>query len=154
MAFFLPLFHKRPDLCNIRLVVVLWTESPTSAVDLCSSSRVIMGLLAASLISLLLVWAESLEGRPGLGRFAVVWYSFHFNIIACTVLLGMFKAWEIFLYPNPALNFFTTVSRTCLVCSLFFVMLSALLTDLWDYHSAGAFIRRLDYTQVDCIYHH
>ena len=47
----------------------------------------------------------------------------------------MFKAWEIFLYPNPALNFFTTVSRTCLVCSLFFMMLSGLLTDLWDYHS-------------------
>ena len=33
-------------------------------------------------------------------------------------------------YPNPALNFFTTVSRTCLVCSLFFMMLSVLLTDL------------------------
>uniref|UniRef100_A0A8C7NXQ7 L-lactate dehydrogenase n=1 Tax=Oncorhynchus mykiss TaxID=8022 RepID=A0A8C7NXQ7_ONCMY len=49
-----------PDLCNIRLIVVLWTESPTSAVDLCSSSRVIMGLLAASLISLLLDLCDEL----------------------------------------------------------------------------------------------
>ena len=67
-----------------------------------------MGLLAASLFSALLVQPVSLGGQPCRGRFAVVPYSFHFRIMDLTVLSEMFKAWGIFLLPNPALNFSTT----------------------------------------------
>ena len=67
-----------PDLWSARLIVVLLTYSPTWAVDLSSSSRVTIGLLVASLINPLLARSVSLGGRPSLGRFAVVPYSFPF----------------------------------------------------------------------------
>lgn len=37
-SFLLATLPYRPGLCSARLKVVLWTDSPTSAVDLCSSS--------------------------------------------------------------------------------------------------------------------
>ena len=37
--------------------VVLWTDTPISAVELCSSIRVILGLFVASLINALLSWS-------------------------------------------------------------------------------------------------
>ncbi|MED6233906.1 hypothetical protein ATANTOWER_018944 [Ataeniobius toweri] len=42
--------------------------------------------------------------------------------LPCTKLWEMFKAWE----PNPALNFSTTFSMTCLLGSLVFMMLIVL----------------------------
>ena len=56
-----------------------------------------MGLLVASLINFLLVRLFSLGGRPPLGRFAVVPYSFHFLMMDFMVLREMFKALDISL---------------------------------------------------------
>ena len=52
-------------------MVVLCTELG-SAVELCSSSRVTIGLFAASLIDALLAQSVSFGVRPSLGRFSVV----------------------------------------------------------------------------------
>ena len=54
--------------------MVLWTDTPISAVELCSSFRVIFGLFVASLSKALLAWSMSFGGRPSLGRFVVVPY--------------------------------------------------------------------------------
>ena len=91
-GFLLATLPLRPDWWSKPLIVVLWTDSPTSAVDLCSSSRVTMGLLVAPLINFLLVWLVSLGGRPCLGRVAVLPYSFHFLMMDFMVLREMFKA--------------------------------------------------------------
>lgn len=72
MAFFWP----SPTLRSIQLIVVLCTDTPVSAVELCSSSRVTLGLFAASLINALLARSVSFDGQPFLGRFAVVPCSF------------------------------------------------------------------------------
>ena len=77
--------------------MVLWTDTPISAVELCSSFRVIFGLFVASLINALLAWSVSFGGRPSLGWFVVVPYSFHFLITDVMVLRGMFKVSEFFL---------------------------------------------------------
>ena len=58
--------------------MVLWTDTPISAVELCSSFRVILGLFVASLINALLAWSVSFSERPSIDRFVVVPYSFHF----------------------------------------------------------------------------
>ena len=44
--------------------MVLWTDSPISTVELCSSFRVIFGIFVASLINALLAWSVSFGGRP------------------------------------------------------------------------------------------
>ena len=77
--------------------MVLWKDTQISHVELCSSFRVIFGLLVASLINALLAWSVNFGGRPSLGRFVVVPYSFHFFILDLMVLCGMFKVSEIFL---------------------------------------------------------
>ena len=63
VSFFLPLFHKSRFVeCTI---VVLWTDSPSWAVDLCSSSKVTMRLTwAAYLINAFLAQPVSLHGWP------------------------------------------------------------------------------------------
>ncbi|MBN3308033.1 ACD11 dehydrogenase, partial [Amia calva] len=43
------------------------SDTPVSAVELCSSFRVIFGLFVASLINALLAWSVSFGGRPSLG---------------------------------------------------------------------------------------
>ena len=77
--------------------MVLWTDTPISAVELSSSFRVIFGLFAAALINALLAWFVSFGERPSLGRFVVVPDSFHFLITDLMVLLGMFKVSDNFL---------------------------------------------------------
>ena len=95
-AFFWPLFHKA-QLC-VRLKVVLWTDNPISALELCSSFRVIFGLFVASLNNALLAWSMSFGGRPSLGRFVGVPESFYvFKIMDLMVLRGMFKDTDTFL---------------------------------------------------------
>ena len=44
----------------------------------CRSFGGVFGLVVASLIYALLAWSVSFGGRPSLGRFVVVPYSFHF----------------------------------------------------------------------------
>ena len=80
--------------------MVLWTNTPISAVELCSSFRVIFGLFDDSLIIALLAWSVSFGGRPSLGRFVVVPYSLHFLIMNLMVLRGMFKVSDIFYKPT------------------------------------------------------
>ena len=77
--------------------MVLWTDTTISAKRLCSYFRVIFGLFVVSLINALLVWSVSFGGRPSLGRFVVVPYSFIFLIMDLMVLRGMFKVYDIFL---------------------------------------------------------
>ena len=91
---------QSPALWSGGLKVVLWTDTPISALELCSSFRVIFGLFVASLINALLVWSVSFGGRPSLGRCVVVPYSFHFLIMDLMVLRGMFKVWDIFYNPT------------------------------------------------------
>ena len=57
--------------------MVLWTDTIISAVELCSSFRVIFGLFVASLINDLLAWSVNFGVRPSLDRFVEVPYSFH-----------------------------------------------------------------------------
>jgi hypothetical protein len=76
--------------------VVLWTDTPISAVELRSSFRVIFGVFAASLIITLLAWSVRFGGRATLRWFVVVPYSFHFLIMDLMVLCGMFKVSYIF----------------------------------------------------------
>ena len=80
--------------------MVLWTDTPISAVELCTSSFIIFGIFVASLINAPLALSVSFGGRPSLGRF-VVPSSFHFFIMDLMVLRGMFEV-SIFFY-NPTL---------------------------------------------------
>ena len=82
--------------------MVLWTDTPISAVDLRSSFRVIFDLFVASLINSNLAWSVSFGGWPSLGRFVVVPYYLHFLIKDEMVLCGMFKVSGIYFY-NPTL---------------------------------------------------
>ena len=73
--FFLALLPYSPALWSVWLQVALWTDTPISAGDLCSSFRVIFGLFIASLINALLAWSVSFCGWSSLVRFVVVPYS-------------------------------------------------------------------------------
>lgn len=73
-----PLFHKRSALWGAKLLVVLAADYSIWMVDLCSSSRVTKGLLAAFPLNTLLEQPVSLEDQPCFGRLAVGSYSFHF----------------------------------------------------------------------------
>ena len=81
--------------------MVLWTDTPISAVELCSSFRVLFGLFVASLIHALLTWSVGFGGQPSLGRFVVVPYSFNFFIMDLMLLPGMFKVWDILFITQP-----------------------------------------------------
>ena len=72
MAIFLATLPYNPSLWSVSLKVVLWTDTLISAVELCSSFRVIFGLFVASLINALLAWSVSFGRWPSLGRFVVV----------------------------------------------------------------------------------
>ena len=77
--------------------MALWAGTPISAVEIFSSFRVIFGLFVASLINALLARSVNFCGRPSLGRFVVVQYSFYFFIMDLMVFHGMFKVSDIFL---------------------------------------------------------
>ena len=69
----MPFVEHRVYGLSVWLEVVLWTDSPISAVELCSSFRVIFGLFVVSLVSLsLLAWSVSVGGGTWLGRLVVV----------------------------------------------------------------------------------
>ena len=46
--------------------MVLWTDTPISAMEICSPFRVIVGLFVGSLINALLAWYVNFGGRPSL----------------------------------------------------------------------------------------
>ena len=125
-GFLLATLPYRPDLWSAWDIVVTCTLWPVLAIKACSSCKVAIGLLVASLISLLLARSSSLEGRPDLGRVLVVPYTFHFLIIVLTVLQGIFKAFDIFLYPSPDLCPSTTLSRSSFESSLVLMVESLL----------------------------
>ena len=91
---------------------VLLASSSISAKEICSSVRLVIGLLVTSLTKVLLAQLLSLVGRPALGRVWVVPYSFHFLMMELTVLLGTFNTLEIVLYPSPDLCLLTILSRS------------------------------------------
>ena len=80
--------------------MVLWTDTPISAVELCSTFRVIFGLFVASLINALLAWSVWVGGRPSLGRFVVVTHSLNFLKNDLMVLRGMLKVYDFILNPT------------------------------------------------------
>ena len=96
-GFLLATMPYRPDLWSAWDIVVTCTQWQIFTIKACSSFKIAIGLLVASLINLLLAWSSSLEGQPDLGRVLVVPYAFHFLMIVLTVLQGIFKAFEIFL---------------------------------------------------------
>ena len=99
MASFLLPYHTGQT-CGVLGILLSHAHSLYHKGMYSSSFKVAIGLLVASLISLLLTWSSSLEGRPDLGRVLVVPYAFHFLMIVLTVLQGIFKAFYIF-YTHP-----------------------------------------------------
>ena len=71
-GFLLAMLPYTPDLWSAWDLVVTCTQWPVFAIKVCNSFKVSIGLLEASLISLLLAWSSSLEGRPDLYRVPVV----------------------------------------------------------------------------------
>ena len=117
MASFLPPYCTGQT-CVVLGILLSHAHSDQSAIKDCRSFKVAIGFLVASLVSLLLVWLSSLEGRPDLSRDLVVPYAFHFLMIVLTLLQGVFKAFEIFLYPSPDLCLSTTLSQRSFESSL------------------------------------
>ena len=125
-AFLVATLPYRPDLWSAWDIVVTCTKWPVYAIKACSSFKVAIGHLVVSLISLLLAWSSSLEGWPDLGRVFMVPYAFHFLMIVLTVLQGIIKAFEIFLYPSPDLCLNTTLFRRSFESSLVLMVESLL----------------------------
>ena len=98
--------------------LVLPAGFPISAKELCSSVRVVIGLVVTSLTKVLPTQLLSLVGRQALGRVWVVPYSFHFLMMKLTVLLGTFNTLEIVLYLSPDLCLFTIISQSSMDSSL------------------------------------
>ena len=97
MAFFWPLFRKA-QLCGV--YGLKWShgqilQSPLWS--LAAPSGLSLGLFVASPINALLAWSVSFVGRPSIGRFVVVPYSFNYLIMDLMVLRGMFKVSDIVL---------------------------------------------------------
>ena len=135
--------------------MVLWTDTPISAVELCGSFRVFFGLFDASLINALHALSVSFGGQHSLGRFVVVPYYFNFLIMDLMVLCGMFKVSGIFFIAQPCSvllhNFVPDLfgkllglhGAACLVVRL--AWWCALLSDVAD---SGAFQNRCIYTEI------
>ena len=101
----------RPDWWIAAEMVVLLEGFPHSTEERWSSDRVTIGFLLTSLTKALLPQSLSLDGRPALGRVLVVPDFFHLRMMEATVLIGTFKAADIFLYPSPDLFLKTILSR-------------------------------------------
>ena len=114
-------FVERP------LIVVLWTDSPPWAVQLLQSYHGASWLLLWWTLSL--PGLVSLGGRPCLGRFAVVPYSFHFPMMDWTEAQWDLQSLGDFFITSPCFiplhNFIPDLSGVFLglhdaVCSLRF----------------------------------
>ena len=124
----------RPDWWIAAEMVVLLEGSPLSTEERWSSDRVTIGFLVTSLTKALLPRSLSLDGRPALGRVLVVLNFFHLRMMEATVLIGTFKAAEIFLYPSPDLFLKTILSRRSTDNSFDFMLglCSDMHCQLWD----------------------
>ncbi len=119
-SFILTTFPYRPDVFNIFDIIVWCTCCPLLAINPVGLSR--MSLDSAKCH---LSWSSSSDGLdPGFGRLWEVPYPFHFLMMVLTVLQGIFKALEIFLYPSPDVYLYTTLSQTCFGRSLELILLS------------------------------
>ncbi|KAI3351059.1 hypothetical protein L3Q82_005626 [Scortum barcoo] len=78
---------------------------------------------------------ESLDGRPALGRVLVVLNIFHLWMMEATVLIGTFKAAEIFLYPSPDLCCKTILSLRSTNSSFDFMLGSSVQAKFLSYRS-------------------
>lgn len=137
MTYFTALLH--------RFAECLSTDSPTLAGDF---YRVIYKLFTASPIKILLPLPVSIGGWPCLDRFEP--NSSHNQRNDWTELCAVFKAKAINLQNNPAANFSTTFSLTCLHCCS--VLMTLLVhycspTNLWDGHVTAGFILRWNYLE-------
>ena len=119
MAFFWPL---QKVLWRVRLVVVLWTDTALSDVELCNSIRFTCGLCVAFLINVLLARSVSFGGWPSLGRFSVVSCSFRLRMMDLMVLRVIAKDFYIFFITQPDLYFSITLSLACLESPLVFMV--------------------------------
>src|SRR4029434_1775179 len=99
---------------------LLYAVSPISAAEACDSFRVVIGVLVASLTSLLLARPQFV--RTACSRQEHVPNSFHFLMMDLTEFQGVFSALDIFLYPSPELYFSITFSLSCSECSLVFMV--------------------------------
>ena len=89
----------RPRRLSALLIVFFETIVPANSRSFWSWSL--------ALGQLFLSTPEILRGAPGRGRFMVKWCSFHFRIMAPTVLTGTFRSYEILLLPMPSVCFAT-----------------------------------------------
>ena len=88
-----PLLRFQIKSNQILFVTYTWFAAP--------SVLSLVSLLPLWLINALLAWSVIFDGRPSLGMFVVVPYSFHFLIMDLTVLLRMFKVSDIFFITQP-----------------------------------------------------
>ena len=101
---------------SVRLKVALWTDTPISAVELCSSFRVIFGLFVASLIKALLAWSVSFSGLSWQVCCGAIFFPFFNN--------GFKGApWDVpRTSSSSSLYFSTTLTLTCLESYLVFML--------------------------------
>ena len=100
LAFFWPLFHKA-QLCGVFGLKWSYGQILQSPLWFSCSFRVIFGLFVASLINSLLAWSVGFGGRPSLGRFVVVPYSFNFLNNGCNGALWDCQSFGSFFITQP-----------------------------------------------------
>ncbi len=87
----------RPRRLSALLIVFFETILHANSRSFWSSPQVILGSWTTLLIIIFTPLSENLRGAPGRGRFMVKLCSFHFWIMAPTVLTGTFRSIEILL---------------------------------------------------------
>ena len=135
-GFHLATLPYRPDWWIAAEMVVLLEGSPLSTEERWRSDRVTIGFLVTSLTKALLPGSLSLEGRPASSRKSpgsseLLPFT---DDQEATVLIGTFKAAEIFLYPSPDLFLKTILSRRSTDNSFDFMLglCSDMHCQLWD----------------------
>ena len=122
----------RPDWWIAAEMVVLLEGSPLSTEECWSSDRMTIGFLVTSQTKALLPRSLSLDGRPAL--VLVVPNFFNLRMMEGTVLIGTFKAAEMFLYPSSDLFLKTIMSQLSTDTSFDFMLglCSDMHCQLWD----------------------
>ena len=121
-GFHLATLPYRPDWWIAAEMVVLLEGCPLSTEERWSSHRVTRGFLVTSLTRALLPQSLSLDGQPALGRVLVDSNFINLQMMEATVLIGSFKAAEMFLYPSPDLCLETILSRRSIINSFDFML--------------------------------
>lgn len=103
VSFFLHLSHTSHICGRICDIIVTCTQRPILVYNSCNCFTVAEGLLVVSLFSFFLVLSSSLEQCPDLSILYQIYSYVPLLIVDFTVLLGIDKAFETFLYPSPGL---------------------------------------------------